>query len=257
MKNVKEGVRAVGKAVQGGTGNQIWFCRSHKWLKPCRFQSSASVFIILTDFCPRCYSWHFLSLSSSTQWPKEKKRAMSNPAVLLQIKTLNSVSIDLHLKTDLNLELWVHAFLLNDWKPCIFAFFHPAFELICLNCDRGVTGTVRRQVGNARSCNLYCWAFTNTVKEIRVIPPRLSGKLGSDLQTQNWYKIYFPGNRRNNLPPFMLQWEKLCLGRGNRIVCCWCTGGTAASARCSSMWRWSPGEFSRYAAPEILTARLI
>lgn len=25
--------------VQGGMGNHIWFCRSHKWLKLCRFQS--------------------------------------------------------------------------------------------------------------------------------------------------------------------------------------------------------------------------
>lgn len=151
----------------------------------------------------------------------------------------------------------MHAFVLNDWKPHIFTFFHPAFELICSNWDRAVAGIVHRQVGNARSCNLYCWAFTNTVKEIRVIPPRLSGKLGSDLQTQNWYKIYFPRNRRNNLPPFMLQWEKLCLGRGNRIVCCWCAGGTAASARRSWMWSRSPGEFSRYVAPEILTAGVI
>lgn len=27
------------REVQGGMGNYIWFCRSHKWLKPCRFQS--------------------------------------------------------------------------------------------------------------------------------------------------------------------------------------------------------------------------
>lgn len=29
----------LGMEVQGGMGNYIWFCRSHKWLKPCRFQS--------------------------------------------------------------------------------------------------------------------------------------------------------------------------------------------------------------------------
>lgn len=31
----------VGREVQGGMGNHIWFCRSHKWLKPCRFQSDS------------------------------------------------------------------------------------------------------------------------------------------------------------------------------------------------------------------------
>lgn len=39
----------VGREVQRGMGNQIWFCRSHKWLKPCRFQSD----------CPTLHHLHW------------------------------------------------------------------------------------------------------------------------------------------------------------------------------------------------------
>lgn len=55
---------------EGGPGNQIWFCRSHKWLKACRFQSGRPVFISLPDLRPLlCIS----SLSSSSRWPDKKK----------------------------------------------------------------------------------------------------------------------------------------------------------------------------------------
>lgn len=107
------------------------------------------------------------------------------------------------------------------------------------------------QVGNLRSCNLYCWAFTNTVKEIRVIP-LLSGKRRSDLQTHNWYKIHFPGNRGNNLFPFMLQRWKLCLGgRQIKLFVGW---GVMVVSACFWMPWWRPREFNTYLALEILRA---
>lgn len=105
-------------------------------------------------------------------------------------------------------------------------------------------------VGNLRSSNLHCRAFTNTVKEIRVIPAAF-GKSGSDLQTHNWYKIHFPGNRGNNLFLLMLQWRKLCPG-GSQIelfvgvmswfclhiwkYVCGCNGGTPESLL--DIWPW-------------------
>lgn len=63
VKNEKrEGVGRVGKEIQGGMGNHIWFCRSHKWLKLCRFQSDCfslhhlhrfpSAIALSLHFCP-------------------------------------------------------------------------------------------------------------------------------------------------------------------------------------------------------------
>lgn len=56
VKNEKrDEVGGMGREVRGGTGNHICLCRSHKWLKPCRFQSdyhssSSSSSISISDF---------------------------------------------------------------------------------------------------------------------------------------------------------------------------------------------------------------
>lgn len=72
-----------------------------------------------------------------------------------------------------------------------------------------------RHEQNRRTCNPYRCAFTNTVKEIRVIPPACLEMEVWFTNTHNWYKINFPGNRGNNLLSFLrLQPGRLRLTKG-------------------------------------------
>lgn len=71
VKNEKrDEVGGMGREVQGGTSNHIWLCRSHKWLKPCRFQSdyhysssssSSSSLISISDCSLSAFTSHLLS----------------------------------------------------------------------------------------------------------------------------------------------------------------------------------------------------
>lgn len=81
VKNEKwEGVGGrVGREVRGGMDNHIWFCRSHKWLKLCRFQSDylrlrhLHRFPSVTAFpSPLLSVWYLTSL----WWPGKKKLLM-------------------------------------------------------------------------------------------------------------------------------------------------------------------------------------
>lgn len=137
-------------------------------LKPADFNPASLVFISLPDLRPLLFAFClFLQARDDLIKKKTSRYSWVNPTHLPWIKALNSLSIDLHLKTDLNLEAGEQTFGLNDYIHVLLScLWIDLFELRSL-----LTGIAHRQVGNARSCNLYCWAFTNTVKEIRVIPP--------------------------------------------------------------------------------------
>lgn len=63
--------------VQGGMGNHIWFCRSHKWLKLCRFQSDYLSLHQLHRFpsviALSVFPSSFLSVWYLSLWWNEKK----------------------------------------------------------------------------------------------------------------------------------------------------------------------------------------
>lgn len=168
MKNEKEeGVRAAGK--------EVWvikfgFADLINDLKSADFNPATPVFISLPDLLLLLPAFCLFPQAWDDQIKKKKKRtnhrSWVNPTFLLRTKALNLSNIDLHLKTDLNTKAAERAFGLNDYIHVLLScLWIDLFEL-----RSALTGIAHRQVGNARSCNLYCWAFTNTVKEIRVIP---------------------------------------------------------------------------------------
>lgn len=108
---------------EGGPGNQIWFCRSHKWLKACRFQSGRPSLHQLRWFTPAALCvCLFLQAQDDPIKKKTSRYSWINPTLLLRIKALNSLSIDLHLKTDLNLQAGEQVFGLNDYIHVLLSF---------------------------------------------------------------------------------------------------------------------------------------
>lgn len=79
---------------EGGPGNQIWFCRSHKWLKACRFHPAAPIFISLPDLRVLLSAFVSFFKLEVTQKKTNKSLLLSKSNTFAMDKAQNSLSID-------------------------------------------------------------------------------------------------------------------------------------------------------------------